>query len=126
MVVTIHPIIVVSLEVYNCGFTVSRQALGGPWRMSPLRPKCLRPMLSKEEYKIFADQINLLVSWNVFSWEMLWFYCFSTLVPPLSALAMVCCTILRTINPKHLSNIYFLGQFTIQKDFSIAQFCCKL
>lgn len=66
---------------------------GGPWRMPPQRPKCLRPMLDKEEYRIFAEEINRIVAWDVFSAETMWYYVFCLLVPPLSAMAMVSVTV---------------------------------
>ena len=62
---------------------------GGPWRISTVRPNCLRPMLSRKGYQEFAEQINKLVGWDQFGYEMMIFYIVFFCAPPLSALVMV-------------------------------------
>lgn len=63
--------------------------LGGPWRMATVRPHCLRPMLHRKGFEELAEEINKLVSWDQFSYEMMIFYLVFIFVPPLSALVMV-------------------------------------
>ena len=57
--------------------------------MSTVRPNCLRPMLSRSAYREFALQINSLVSWEQFGYEMMLFYIVTFIAPPMSALFMV-------------------------------------
>jgi hypothetical protein len=56
-------------------------------------------MLKREEYKQLADRINTLMEWRVFTWEMITFFTFSLLAPPVAAYMMVSNSSVRHTSP---------------------------
>jgi hypothetical protein len=46
-------------------------------------------MLKRDEYKQLADRINSLMEWRLFTWEMITFFTFGLLAPPVAAYMMV-------------------------------------
>lgn len=62
---------------------------GGPWVLPTSRPVCLRPILLREEYKAFAEEINEKLKWPSFGYEVILFYLLRIVIPPMAPGFMV-------------------------------------
>jgi hypothetical protein len=59
-------------------------------------------MLLREEYRLFAEDINAALAWKPFAVDMWVFYIFTCIAPPLSASVMVRAALKYTVSKSHL------------------------
>lgn len=74
------------LNLYGCNEPFKSR--GGAWHLSTKRPACLKPTLKKEEYRKFVLELNALLAWKVYSWDVIFYYLLLLIAPPLAAFIM--------------------------------------
>lgn len=61
---------------------------GGAWCLPTKRPNCLKPTLRKAEYHKFVEEVNALLAWSTFSFDMMLYYLTLLITPPFAAYVM--------------------------------------